>query len=156
MPEISFDKSCHEEKNSLVRQLCWIMAAGRACLVCQLWTVEYLHGGGGGILVKWGTGGGDNRVGGLNSICCIYSSALNNIGAEVAQSKQCLITHWTTGVRSPEKAKELSSSLCFQTSSEAHPVSYPMCIGCPFPGDKARTERHADQSPPSSDEVKNE
>jgi hypothetical protein len=40
-----------------------------------------------------------------------------------------------------------SSSLCVQTSSEAHPVSYPMSSGGPFPGSKARPGRDADHSP---------
>jgi hypothetical protein len=60
------------------------------------------------------------------------------------------------GVRSPTEAKDFSSSLCVQTGSEAHPASYPMGSGCPFPGGKARPGRDADHSPPSSAEVKNE
>jgi hypothetical protein len=43
-----------------------------------------------------------------------------------------------------------------QTSSGAHPASYPMGTGGPFPGGKARQGRDADHSPPSSAEVKNE
>jgi hypothetical protein len=43
-----------------------------------------------------------------------------------------------------------SSSLCVQISSEAHPASYPMGIGGPFPGSKARPGRDADHTPPSS------
>jgi hypothetical protein len=42
-----------------------------------------------------------------------------------------------------------------QTSSEAHPVTYPMSIGGSFPGIK-RKGREADHSPPSSAEVKND
>jgi hypothetical protein len=45
---------------------------------------------------------------------------------------------------------------CVQTSSGAHPASYPMCTGGPFPGGKARLGRDADHSPPFSAEVKNE
>jgi hypothetical protein len=56
----------------------------------------------------------------------------------VAQSVQCLTTDWTTGTRSPEEVKDFSSSLCVQTSFDAHPASYPMCTGGPFPGSKAR------------------
>jgi hypothetical protein len=41
----------------------------------------------------------------------------------------CLTTDWTTGVRSPAGEKDFSSSLCAQTSSEAHPTSYPMGTG---------------------------
>jgi hypothetical protein len=40
-------------------------------------------------------------------------------------------------VRSPTGA-DFSFSSCFQTGSEAHPASYPMGSGGPFPGGKAR------------------
>jgi hypothetical protein len=40
--------------------------------------------------------------------------------------------------------------------SEAHPASYPMSTGGPFPGGKARPGRDADHSHPSSAEVKYE
>jgi hypothetical protein len=59
-------------------------------------------------------------------------------------------------VRSPAEAKDFSSSLCVQTASEAHPASYTMGTGGPFPGAKARPGRDADYSPPSSAEVENE
>jgi hypothetical protein len=49
-------------------------------------------------------------------------------------------------VRSPAEAKDFSSSLCVQTSSEAHPASYPWVAGS-FTGGKARPERDADNSP---------
>jgi hypothetical protein len=65
-------------------------------------------------------------------------------------------TDWTTRVRSPTEAEDFSSSLCVQTGSGAHPASYPMGNGDPFPGGKARPGRDADQSSPSSAEVKNE
>jgi hypothetical protein len=42
--------------------------------------------------------------------------------AGVTQSVQCLTTDWKTEVRSPAKAEDFLSSLCVQTSSEAHPV----------------------------------
>jgi hypothetical protein len=58
-------------------------------------------------------------------------------------------------VRSPTGA-DFSSSSCVQTGSGAHPASYPMGTGGPFPGGKARPGRDADHSPPSSAEVKNE
>jgi hypothetical protein len=58
--------------------------------------------------------------------------------------------------RSPAQAKDFSSSVCFQTSSEAYPVSYPMGTRGPFPGGKTRPGRDADHSPPSSVEVENE
>jgi hypothetical protein len=41
------------------------------------------------------------------------------------------------GVRSPEGAKDFSSSLCVQTGSEAHPASCTMGTGDPFPGGKS-------------------
>jgi hypothetical protein len=41
------------------------------------------------------------------------------------------------GVRSPAGAKNISSSLCVQTGSEAHPASCTMGTGGPFPGGKA-------------------
>jgi hypothetical protein len=51
------------------------------------------------------------------------------------------------GVRSPAEAKEFSSSLHVQTSSEAHPSSYPMGTVGPFPGSKAWPGRDRDHSP---------
>jgi hypothetical protein len=51
------------------------------------------------------------------------------------------------GVRSPAEAKVLSSSLCVQTGSGAHPASCPMGTGGPFPGANARPGREADHSP---------
>jgi hypothetical protein len=59
-------------------------------------------------------------------------------------------------VRSPTEADNFSSSLCVQTGSGAHPASYPMGIGGSFSVGKARPGRDADNSPPSSAEVKNE
>jgi hypothetical protein len=47
-----------------------------------------------------------------------------------------MTTDWKTGVRSPAEAKDFSSILCVQTSSEAHPASYAMGTGDPFPGVK--------------------
>jgi hypothetical protein len=60
------------------------------------------------------------------------------------------------GVRSPAGEEDFSSSLCVQTSSEAHPASCTMGTRGPFPGGKARPGRDADHSPPSSAEVVNE
>jgi hypothetical protein len=60
------------------------------------------------------------------------------------------------GVRTPAGAKDLSSILSVQTGSGAHPASCPMGTEGPFPGGKARPERDADHSPPSSAEVVNE
>jgi hypothetical protein len=58
-----------------------------------------------------------------------------------------MTTDWTIDVRSPTEAKDFSSSLCIQTSSEAHPVSCTMGTGGPFPWGKARKGRDADHSP---------
>jgi hypothetical protein len=60
------------------------------------------------------------------------------------------------GVRSPAGVKDLSSILCVQTGSGAHPASYTMGTGVLSPGVKARPGREADHSPPSSAEVVNE
>jgi hypothetical protein len=45
---------------------------------------------------------------------------------------------------SRQRRKDLSSSLCVQTGSGAHPASCTMCTGSPFPGGKARPRRDAD------------
>jgi hypothetical protein len=60
------------------------------------------------------------------------------------------------GVRFPARTKDFSCSLCAQTGSEANPASCTIGTGGPFPGGKARPERDADHSPPSSAEVENE
>jgi hypothetical protein len=59
-------------------------------------------------------------------------------------------------VRSSTGAEDFSSSPCLQTSSEAHPASYPMGTGGPFPGGKALPGRDADHSPHLVAEVKYE
>jgi hypothetical protein len=51
------------------------------------------------------------------------------------------------GVRSPAEEEDFSSSLCVQTGCGAHPASYPMGTGGPFPEGKARPWRDADHSP---------
>jgi hypothetical protein len=56
----------------------------------------------------------------------------------------------------PAGAKDFPSILSVQTGSGAHPASYTMGTGGPFPGGKARPGRDADHSPPSSAEVVNE
>jgi hypothetical protein len=53
-------------------------------------------------------------------------------------------------------AEDFSFSSCVQTGSGAHPASYPMGTGGPFPGGKAGPGSDADHSPPSSAEVKYE
>jgi hypothetical protein len=60
------------------------------------------------------------------------------------------------GVRYPVGSKDFSSILCVQTGSGSHPASSTISIRGPFPGGKARRERDADHSPPSSAEVVNE
>jgi hypothetical protein len=50
-------------------------------------------------------------------------------------------------VRSPAGAKDFSSNLCVLAGSGAHPVSYAVVTGGPFPGAKARLGRNADHSP---------
>jgi hypothetical protein len=54
------------------------------------------------------------------------------------------------------EAKDFSSSLCAQRGSGARPSSCTMGTWGPFLGGKARPEREADYSPPSSAEVKKE
>jgi hypothetical protein len=58
--------------------------------------------------------------------------------------------------RSPPEAKDFSSKLCVQTSSEAHPASCTMGTGGSYRGGKARPGRDADYSPLSSAEVDKE
>jgi hypothetical protein len=55
-----------------------------------------------------------------------------------------------------EYTKNFSSTLCVQTSSEAHPASYTMGTGGSILRTKERPGRNADHSRPSSAEVKNE
>jgi hypothetical protein len=54
------------------------------------------------------------------------------------------------GVWSPAEAEDFSSNLW------AHPASYPMGTGDPFPVGKAQPGRDTAHLPPSSAEVKNE
>jgi hypothetical protein len=56
----------------------------------------------------------------------------------------------------PDRGRGFFSSPCVQTGSGAHPTSYPMVTGGPFPGGKLRPGRDADHSPLSSAEVKYE
>jgi hypothetical protein len=59
-------------------------------------------------------------------------------------------------VQSPTGAEDFSSSPCVQSSSGAHPASYSMGTGGPFPRGKAWLGRDANHSPPSSAKVKYE
>jgi hypothetical protein len=54
-----------------------------------------------------------------------------------------------------QREEDFSSNLCAQTGPGAHSASYPMGIGGPFPGGKARPGRDAIHPPPSSAEVVN-
>jgi hypothetical protein len=67
--------------------------------------------------------------------------------SRVAQSVQCLTTDWTTGVRSPTEAEDVSYNLCVQNGSGAQPAPYTMGTGGSFPGDKARSGRYSYYSP---------
>jgi hypothetical protein len=53
-------------------------------------------------------------------------------------------------VRSPTGQRIFLPAPCVQIGSGAHPASYPMGTGGPFPGGKARPGRDADHSPPAS------
>jgi hypothetical protein len=77
-------------------------------------------------------------------------------GARENGNKMLALFNRAIGVRSPAGAEDFSSSLYAQTGSGAHPASYKMGTGGPFPGGKARPGRDADHSPPSSAEVVNE
>jgi hypothetical protein len=57
---------------------------------------------------------------------------------------------WTTRrsrIYPRQRRKDISSSLCVQNSSGAHPASCTMGTGGPLPGAKARPRHNADQSP---------
>jgi hypothetical protein len=97
-----------------------------------------------------------NRCSSLNSTDQVSHPYKTTGRSRVAQSVQCLTTDWTDCVRSPTKAEDFSSNLCFQTGSGAHPVSCTMGTGGSFPGGKGRPGRDADHSPPSSADVKKE
>jgi hypothetical protein len=56
--------------------------------------------------------------------------------------QNCVSAYQTTRVQPPAEAKNFPSSLCVQTSSEAHPASYPKGTG-----DKERPWRDADNHP---------
>jgi hypothetical protein len=59
-------------------------------------------------------------------------------------------------VRFPAGAKDISSKLCVQTGSGAHPAFCTMGTGGHSPGAEARPGRDADHSSPSSVDVVNE
>jgi hypothetical protein len=86
---------------------------------------------------------------------CIWP-ARRSWGSSVSIVSDYRLDDRATGVRSPAEEKDFSSSLCVQTSFEAHPASYPIDTRVPFSGGKARPRRDADHSPPSRGEIKNE
>jgi hypothetical protein len=59
-------------------------------------------------------------------------------------------------VLSPAEAQYISSSLCVQTGSGAHPASCTVGTVAIFPRGKARPGRDAYDSPPSSADFENE
>jgi hypothetical protein len=58
-----------------------------------------------------------------------------------------IVQFFITGVRSPSEVRDFSSSLCVQTSCEAHSASYPMDTGNSFLGWKSRLGRDFNHSP---------
>jgi hypothetical protein len=77
---------------------------------------------------------------------------MNNTSMELGYLS--IVSDCRLGNRVQFLAKDFSSSLRVQTSSEAHPVSYPVGTGGVFLKGKAWPRRGADQSPLSSAEVK--
>jgi hypothetical protein len=71
-------------------------------------------------------------------VSCAHSFSFLSFGFvhrrnwSLGSSVSIMTTDWVTGVRSP--AEDFSSSVCVQTSSEAHPASYPVGTRGPFPG----------------------
>jgi hypothetical protein len=54
----------------------------------------------------------------------------------------------------PPQEQRIFSVVCVHTGAGAHPISYPVGTGGPFPRSKALPRRDADHSPPSGAEVK--
>jgi hypothetical protein len=92
----------------------------------------------------------------LQTLYLSYSIFIRSRDSSVSIVSDYGLDNRAIGVRSPVGAKDFSSSLFVQTGSGAHPASCTMGAGGPFPGGKARPERDADHSPPSSSEVVNE
>jgi hypothetical protein len=89
-------------------------------------------------------------------IYVIYQRTFRSRGSSVSIVSGYGLDDRAIEVRSPAGAKDFSSNLCVQTGSGAHPASYTIGTGGPFPGGKARPGRDADHSPPSTAEVENE
>jgi hypothetical protein len=85
-----------------------------------------------------------------------YSAIGNNLSIYEPGSPATMATGWTTG-RSRFDPRQRRKN--FSSTSMSRPAlvsTQPPVQGvpwCPFPGAKARLERDADHSPPSSDEV---
>jgi hypothetical protein len=63
----------------------------------------------------------------------------------------CVVRVW-----SPAEVSDFFCGLCVQIGSGAHPASYPMGTGGPFPEGKARPKCDADHLPPCGAKVNNE
>jgi hypothetical protein len=90
-----------------------------------------------------------------------------NSGIELKNSHRCfflskslqrhyLWSRWHLSFEATDETASLNKLMCVQTGSGAHPASYPMGTGGPFPGGKPWTGPDADHSPPSTAEVKHE
>jgi hypothetical protein len=66
-----------------------------------------------------------------------------------------MATDWTTGRSRFDPRQELEIFPVVSVSRPALRPTQPPVLWDPFPGDKARPERDADHSPPSSAEVEN-
>jgi hypothetical protein len=95
-------------------------------------------------------------------VCVCACACVCVCESRLAQSVERVATGWTTGrskFEPRQRGKDSSSSLCVQTGSGAHPVTWvipAMSTGVPFPGTKARPGHEADHSPLSSAEVGND
>jgi hypothetical protein len=77
-----------------------------------------------------------------------YNKYFVSGGISASIVSDCRLHDRAMGLRSPAEEADLSSGLCVQTGSEAHPASYPVGTGGTIPGRKARSERNADHSLP--------
>jgi len=83
----------------------------------------------------------------IQSIGCLFHYLTKVISLmELCQYSVWLHTQ-PPGIDPRQGPRIFSSSLCIQTSLEAHPATYLMGTGAPFPGGKARPRRDADHSP---------
>jgi hypothetical protein len=85
-----------------------------------------------------------------------FLSLLFNVGYTLQVVSDYGLDDRRLGLDPWQRQNDFFSNLCIQTDSGAHPASWPMGTGGPFPGAKARPGRDADHSPPSSAEVMNE